>query len=223
MLTRLPRRSLADMAYEQLLRDIVAGELAPGARIRDYELAERLSVSRTPVREALRRLVDDGLVETAPDAYTRVAPLTTADAEAAYPVVAALQALGARLGVPRLVAADLADMERVDAQRSASLAAADIGGAIEADDRFHRVVLTAADNPELERTLARLTPRIRRLDLLHFGALAQNADEAVHDHDAILQACRRGEAATAADLVEQSYLRLGEQVARALLAREGGG
>ncbi len=63
-------------------------------------------------------------------------------------------------------------------------------------------------------------PKIRRLDLLHFSALAGRADAAAHDHDEILEACRRRDAATAAHLVEQSYLRLGEQVARTLLAGE---
>jgi DNA-binding GntR family transcriptional regulator len=220
MLLDLPRRSLAALAYDEILGAIVSGELAPGLRIRDGDLAERLGVSRTPVREALRRLVDEGLVETAPDAYTRVAPLATPDAEAAFPVVAALQALGVRLGVPRLSDADLAAMERLDAERTAALAARDIPRAIDVDDRFHDVVLTAAGNPELKRALARLMPKIRRLDLLHFGALAGRADEAAHDHDEILEACRRRDAATAAHLVEQSYLRLGEQVARTLLAGE---
>lgn len=220
MLRDLPRRSLAALAYDEILGAIVSGELAPGARIRDVDLAERLGVSRTPVREALRRLVDEGLVETAPDAYTRVAPLNAPDAEAAFPVVAALQALGARLGVPRMSDADIAAMERLDAERAAALAARDVPLAIDVDDRFHDVVLTAAGNPELKRTLARLMPKIRRLDLLHFSALAERADEAVHDHDEILEACRRRDAATAAHLVEQNYLRLGEQVAQTLLAGE---
>jgi DNA-binding GntR family transcriptional regulator len=218
MVHDLPRRSLAALAYDEILGAIVSGELAPGLRIRDADLAERLGVSRTPVREALRRLVDEGLVETAPDAYTRVAPLATPDAEAAFPVVAALQALGARLGVPRLTDADLGTMERLDAERAAALADRDVPLAIDADDRFHDVVLTAAGNPELKRTLARLMPKIRRLDLLQFGALAERADEPVRDHDEILAACRRRDAATVARLVEWSYLRLGEQAAQALFA-----
>jgi DNA-binding GntR family transcriptional regulator len=217
----LPRRSLAALAYDEILGAIVSGELAPGLRIRDADLAQRLGVSRTPVREALRRLVDEGLVETAPDAYTRVTPLATPDAEAAFPVVAALQALGARLGVPRLTDADLATMERLEAERVAALADRDAPLAIDVDERFHDVVLTAAGNPELTRTLARLMPKIRRLDLLHFGALAERADEAVRGHDEILEACRRRDAATVAQLVEQSYLRLGEQAAETLFAGEG--
>ena len=220
MIRGLPRRSLAAVAYDEILDAIVSGELAPGERIRDVALAERLGVSRTPVREALRRLADEGLVETAPDAYTRVAPVGTPDAEAAFPVVAALQALGARLGVPRLSDADVAAMERLDAERAAALTGRNVPHAIDADDQFHDVVVSAAGNFELERALARLMPKIRRLDRLHFAALAERADQAVHDHDEILEACRRRDAATAADLIEQSYVRLGEQVAQTLLAGE---
>jgi DNA-binding GntR family transcriptional regulator len=216
MLRELPRGSLAGQAYHEILRAIVVGELEPGARIRDVDLGARLGVSRTPVREALRRLVDDGLVETAPDAYTRVTPLAAADAEAAYPVVAALQALGARLGVPRLSDGDVAQMERLDRERGVALAARDVVGAIDLDDRFHAVVLDAAGNAELQRALDRLMPKVRRLDLLHFGALADRADESRHDHDALLRACRARDAETAARLVEESYLRLGARVAQIL-------
>ena len=212
----LPRDSLAGQAYDEIRRAIVVGELEPGTRIRDVELGQRLGVSRTPVREALRRLVDDGLVETAPDAYTRVTPLAAADAEAAFPVVAALHALGARLGVPRLADADIAEMERLDRERAAALADRDVPRAIELDDAFHAVVLDIAANPELQRTLDRLMPKIRRLDLLHFGALADRADEALHDHEALLAACRRRDGATAGRLVEENYLRLGAQVAQVL-------
>jgi DNA-binding GntR family transcriptional regulator len=218
MLRTIPHRALAAEAYDELLRAIVTGELAPGARIRDVDLAARLGVSRTPVREAIRRLVDDGLVETSPDAYTRVAPLSTADAEAAFPVVAALHALAARLGVPRLADADHDEMRRLDAERAAALEAGDVPRAIEMDDRFHDVVVRAAGNPELARTLARLMPKIHRLDLLHFRALAARDSSA--DHAQLLEACGRRDARAAAELVEQSFLRLGEQIETSL-GREG--
>src|SRR4051794_28624464 len=94
----LERRSLADTTYDQLLQLIVSGHLQPGERIRDQLLAAELGVSRTPVREALRRLVDDGLVETEPHASTRVTRVEAADAKHAYPVVASLQAFATRRG-----------------------------------------------------------------------------------------------------------------------------
>ena len=90
------------------------GTLAPGERLRDQELCKWLGLSRTPVREALGRLEQDGLVESAPQRYTQVAPLYRREVQDAFPVVASLHALAAELAVPRLTAAD------VDAMRAAN-------------------------------------------------------------------------------------------------------
>lgn len=213
------RRSLADSAYDLLLDEIVAGTLPPGARLRDRELAERLGASRTPVREALRRLADEGLVEVAPQSATRVAPVDVAGAAHAFPVVAALQGLAARLGVPGLDRDALARMDALRAVKREALERADIPAAIAADDAFHDVLVAASGNRELRRSLDRVMPQVRRLDLLHFRALSR--DEAVDHDDAVLDACRRGAANEAAQLVEASFLALGESVAE-LLARQAG-
>jgi len=211
MLPELASDSLADRAYAALLNAIVGGELPPGRRLRDVELARQLGVSRTPVREALRRLEDEGLVESERNAYTRVAPVRPERIADAFPVVAALHGLATRLGVPALGPGDLDAMERHDAARTDALGRGDVLAAIAADDRFHGVLLAAAHNAEIERLLTRVMPHIRRLDLAHFEALTRSAG-AGRDHVAILDACRRGDAWEAARLVEQSFLRLGHQM-----------
>jgi DNA-binding GntR family transcriptional regulator len=217
MLAPLPRTSLADGAYAVLLEAIVTGTLAPGSRIRDGELAAQLQTSRMPVREALKRLDAEGLVETVPNRETRVAPIRAERAAQAFPVVAALQALATRLGVPALSAADDERMESLDRERARALREGDVLAAIELDDAFHGVVLAAARNDELVRALDRLMPQIRRLDVLHFGRLAREG--AGRDHAELLAACRRRDAHTAAELVEANFLRLGEQMA-AILEQE---
>src|SRR3954468_2113782 len=93
------RDLLRDRAYVTLRDAIVDGTLQPGERLRDQELCTWLGLSRTPVREALGRLERDGLVETAPQRFTRVAPLDRRTARDAFPVVAALHALAAELAV----------------------------------------------------------------------------------------------------------------------------
>jgi DNA-binding GntR family transcriptional regulator len=211
VLRSLPRTSLAERAYAALLDAIVGGDLAPGRRLRDTELAEQLGVSRTPVREALRRLEDEGLVETGRHAFTRVAPVRPDRIADAFPVVASLHGLATRLGVPALSNADLERMQRHDAERTDALGRADVLAAIAADDRFHGVLLKASRNTEIERLLARVMPHIRRLDLLHFEALTRDGG-AAGEHAAILDACRRGDAWEAARLVEASFLRVGEQM-----------
>ena len=211
MLRSLPRTSLAERAYAALLDAIVRGDLPPESRLRDAELAEQLGVSRTPVREALRRWEDEGLVETGRHAVTRVAPVRADRIADAFPVVASLHGLATRLGVPALSAADLERMRRHDDERTEALRRGDVLAAIAADDRFHGVLLSASRNAEIERLLARVMPHIRRLDLLHFEALTHD-DGASGDHAAIIDACRRGDAWEAARLVEQNFLRLGHQM-----------
>jgi DNA-binding GntR family transcriptional regulator len=211
VLQAVPRTSLAEQAYAALLDAIVGGDLPPGARLRDTELAEQLGVSRTPVREALRRLEDEGLVETGRHAFTRVAPLRPDRIADAFPVVASLHGLATRLGVPALSSSDLARMERHDGERTRALRRGDVLAAIAADDAFHGVLLAASRNAEIERLLARVMPHIRRLDLLHFDALTRE-EGAGGDHAAIIDACRRGDAWEAARLVEANFLRLGEQM-----------
>jgi DNA-binding GntR family transcriptional regulator len=212
--------SLAERAYGRLLDAITTGALAPGDRLRDQELAQQLGVSRTPVREALRRLEDDGLVETGRNAYTRVAPIRPERIAAAFPVVAALHALATRLGTPALGPSDLARMEHYDRERAQALRDKDVLKAIEADDRFHGVLIDAARNPEIERLLQRVMPHIRRLDLLHFDALTRHEDTET-GHAAILDALRRGDAQAAAHAAEANFLRLGEQMAAVLESEPG--
>src|SRR3954464_8780756 len=98
------RDLLRDRAYVALRDAIVDGTLEPGERLRDQELCEWLGLSRTPVREALARLEQDGLVETAPRRFTRMPTLARRAAGDSFRVVPALHALAAELAHPGLVA-----------------------------------------------------------------------------------------------------------------------
>lgn len=216
-LTTLDSRSLRERVYRALRDALISGELAPGQRLRDQELAARLGVSRTPVREALQRLEDEGLVETAPRSLTRVAPLDALAAREAFPVVAALHALAARHGVPRLIPADITEMRAANDALAAVIAALDpatVQRAIAADDQFHAVLLRAAGNSEIPRTLERLTPKVRRLEYAQFGSLAGR--KSVQQHAAIIAACERRDGSAAAALVEENWLALGQLIASSL-------
>src|SRR3954465_7920208 len=148
-LSPLERELLRDRAYVRLRDAIVDGTLEPGERLRDQELCEWLGLSRTRVREALGRLEQDGLVQTAPQRFTRVAPLDRRAAQHAFPIVAAMHALAAELALPRFGAIHV-DALRADNERFAkALDAGDVDAAITADDEFHGVFVRAARNPEL--------------------------------------------------------------------------
>ncbi len=208
----LERDLLRDRAYGALRDAIVDGTLAPGERLRDQELCEWLGLSRTPVRDALSRLEQDGLVETEPQRFTRVAPLDRRAARDAFPIVAAVHALAAELGVPRLTVADLEAMSNANARFAAALRDVDVDAALAADDAFHAVLLTASSNAELTGVLDRLMPRLRRLERLRFGSLAGRAS--VRQHDAIIAAAGAKDVKTTAERVRENWLSLGTLIDR---------
>src|SRR3954468_3417022 len=131
------RDLLRDRAYAAIRDAIVDGTLQPGEKLKDQELCAWLGLSRTPVREAIARLESDGLVETAPQRFTRVAPLDRREARDAFPVVAALHALAAQLAAPRLTHDDLTRMRVANERFADALRAGDADAALAADDAFH--------------------------------------------------------------------------------------
>ena len=157
--------------------------------------AQWLGLSRTPVREALSRLEQDGLVETAPQRYTRVAPLDRRAARDAFPVVAAMHALAAELAVPRLT--DTRPRARC-APPTRRFAAA-LQRQRRRRARWPRTTPSTASsstpsaNGEIPRVLDRLMPRVRRLERLRFGSLAGRAS--VEQHDGIIAAAAAEDAA----------------------------
>lgn len=201
------RTLLRDQAYGRLRDAILDGTLEPGEQLKDAELAEWLGFSRTPIREAVARLEEYGLVETKPNSYTRVAPLSARDARDAFPVYAALEALAASLGVSRLAEADLETMSGANRDFADALGAADVDAAVAADDRFHGVLVQAAANREIARSLERLLPKIRRLERARFGSLAGR--RSVEQHERIIALCAAGEAELAAEAVRENWLTLG--------------
>jgi DNA-binding GntR family transcriptional regulator len=201
------RTLLRDQAYARLRDAILDGTLEPGEQLKDAELAEWLGLSRTPIREAVARLEEYGLVETKPQSFTRVAPLSARDARDAFTVYAALEALAASLGVPRLTAADLETMGAANRDFADALAAADVDAAVAADDRFHGVLVQAAANREIARSLERLLPKIRRLERARFGSLAGR--RSVEQHERIIALCAAGQAERAAEAIRENWLTLG--------------
>ncbi len=208
------RSLLRDSAYDRLCGAIVNGTLAPGETLHDDELCAWLGLSRTPVRGALARLEDDGLVETAPQRFTRVTPLQQADARALFPVVATLHALATELAVPRLTAVEQRRLREQNDLHAAALAANEAAAAYAADHRFHDVFVAAAGNCEVERALARLTPRLRRLELLHRGALPGR--RALAQHEAIIARAAGGDATGAATAARENWLTCGGLFERSL-------
>ncbi|MFZ6745611.1 GntR family transcriptional regulator [Undibacterium sp. JH2W] len=198
-------RSLArEEVYRSLKHWIVELQLAPGEILRDHELALQLGVSRTPVREALRQLEDEGLVLTSFHKWTKVAPSNLADIAQLYPVVAALEAAALELALPRMTEADLQALDACNAALAQAIAAQDQQLATSLDAQFHAIIIRASQNLEIEKMLAGLRPRIRRIELAHFGD-QRMAPQSVEEHAAIIAALRAGDGQVAALLIKQNW------------------
>jgi DNA-binding GntR family transcriptional regulator len=209
------RHLLRDDAYNALRDAVVSGLLAPGEQLHDDELCAWLGLSRTPVRLALARLTDEGLVETAPQRFTRVAALCAADAHDLFPVLAALHSLAAELAVPRLTRDDLAALRAHNDRYIAALRDGDAAAAWEADDRFHGVFVAASGNADLARLLERVGAKLARIEALHTGVLPGRRSLA--QHEAVVARASVVDAARAATAVRENWLELGALLERALL------
>lgn len=212
-LPRIESVPLRDQAYRVLLEAIVSGRLAPGVRLRDQDLAHELNLSRTPVREALQRLADEGLVKTRPRSHTWVAPLDARTATDAFSVVAALHALAARLALPQWKPADTQRLMEANELLAEALSTLDPAAAVAADDRFHAVFVERAGNQELSGLLRSVTPKVRRLEWLQFSSL--KGRQSVAQHQRIIEAVERADP-DVPRLVEDNWWQLGLLVSAAL-------
>ena len=185
------RTLLRDRAYEAIRDAIVAGEIEPGAVVRDADLAERLGLSRAPVREAFSRLVDEGLLESKPQSYTRVTPLVAADVRDAAAVVGAMHELVTRVAVPRLTGADVDAMRAANARFAAAVADGQVDLALRADDALHDVLVRVSGNRAAAATVARYTPLIRRLERRRFGEGGTCRSAGLHER--LIEACAAGD------------------------------
>lgn len=188
----LERSTLRESVYVQLRDWIISGVLESQEILRDQELAERLGVSRTPVREALRRLEDEGLVETAKNRWTRVRMVRLEEARQIYPIVRALELLALELALPNLSAEDLAQMQAANAQLEAALEAANPEAATAADVHLHNILIQRCQNPELISILTGLKQKYTMLERLYFGSVSLGG-QSVRDHERLIRALKKGD------------------------------
>lgn len=192
------RSLLREDAYRVIRDAIVDGTLAPGERLNDVALAEWLGVSRTPLREALARLEQAGLVMTKPGRYTMVSPLDVRAARGAQSVTGAMHELAVREALPDLSSAELDAMREANARFAGALRAGDPDAAIAADDAFHGVLVTAGANAAVRSVLEQFTPVLRRVERLRFSSLSGRDSVAQHERIIALCAAKDVEGAVAA-------------------------
>jgi DNA-binding GntR family transcriptional regulator len=206
--------SFADRAYYAIRELIVTLELPPGAVVREPELTARLGIGRTPVREALRRLAQERLIDVYPRRGMHVTNVDVRELARLCEVRAALEPEAARLASERATQADLDEISELldDLGRTRK---SDDRALIELDRRIHEAVYRASHNRFLAETLEWYYTHALRIWLL--GLDRTRLGDAVREHVPLLDAIRRGNGARAADLMRTHVERFEEEMRDALL------
>lgn len=210
-----PTSSLSQQAY-YLLRDrIVTLQLAPGSLVNEKALAAETGLGRTPVREALRRLADEDLVDIFPRRGIYVGGIDVGDLSQISEVRVELEGFVARMAAQRVTDADRQVIAVLMADLHALPSAVGQRALIHLDQRIHRTIYRAARNPFLEASLDRYYVLALRLWFLAIERVHQLAD-AVTDHVDLLTAVAAGDPATA-ERIARAHVNDFEQQIRALL------
>jgi DNA-binding GntR family transcriptional regulator len=208
----LSRSVLADQVKDRILEDILNGTHPPDSRIIETKIARELGTSQAPVREALRGLEALGVVEITPFRGARVRRPTRREIIEAYAVRSTLESLAARLAVPRMSDADVAELSgALEAMRSA--ARNDDGhGVAEADARFHGRIVELAENGTLERVWRSLEPFSRT----YLTLAVPGADPAwsAELHAPILAALERRDPEAVVAALQRHFDEVSENMAR---------
>lgn len=201
MTTKLNRSPLYERAYEAIRGMILGGRLQPGQRVTENCLAELLGVSSTPVREAMRKLEHDGLLESEGNTF-RVVVLSGEDIEHLYACREALEALAIEVAVEGLDEADLEELEAILEAAERAAEREDFLELVQIHTRFHNTIIRAAGNRWLESTLN----FVRRPLLLYRVQVYLDKLElrrVLDDHRAIWQALKERDRNVALDTVNR--------------------
>ena len=155
-------KPLRELVFEVLREAIISGQLAPGERLMEIQLAEELGVSRTPVREAIRKLELEELVLMVPRKGAYVASLSMKDVVEVFEIRGALEGLAAALAAERITEEELESLQRQLVKSAEMIGNADLQGMVEADTGFHQILYQASRNERLAQIINNLREQIQR-------------------------------------------------------------
>jgi len=189
------RSLLRDDVYRRLRDAIVDGTFTPGEQLKDGELATWLGVSRTPIREALLRLANSGLVVAVPGRSTTVTAIDAGAVRDARDVIASMHSLAVQQMAGRLSDQDLNRMKEANRRFTKAVRAGDVPGALDADEELHRIPVVALGNSALSSVIEHFEPVVRRAERIRFSEDGHTSSER---HDQLIELLANGDAQQAA-------------------------
>ncbi|MBX2839984.1 MAG: GntR family transcriptional regulator [Gammaproteobacteria bacterium] len=186
-LTSIKRSSLHEELTDRLRDMIIEGVLEAGQKVPERELCERLGVSRTPMREALKVLAADGLLTLQPNRGARVRAITLDELEDVFPLMGALEALAGELACKNITSKQLQSVRKSHKAMLNCFESADMPGYFRYNQKIHEAILDAAGNQTLTDTYRSLAVRVRRARYLA-NMSQERWQAAVEEHEKILEA-----------------------------------
>ena len=190
---------LRDIVFQTLRKAILTGELEPGERLMETQLGEKLGVSRTPIREAIRKLELEGLVIMVPRKGAQVAQFTEKDIKDVLEVRAALEALAAKLACRRMDERSFLKLQLIITEYDYASRDNDLEVMIEKDIEFHETIFNATNNDKLSQFFSNMREQVDRYRIAYLKN-AEHSNNVIEEHLAILDALKNRDEELASDL-----------------------
>ena len=190
----IPRASLHEHAATRLRQMLVEGAIAPGAKLNERELCELLQVSRTPLREAIKMLAAEGLVELVPNRGAIAVSLGEEDIRHTFEVMAGLEALSGELAAQRITDEELAEIRATHYEMLAAYTRRDLSNYYRLNAQIHRAINAAAKNPVLSATYDRINARLQALRF-RSNQDGEKWKNAMREHEQMVEALAARDAA----------------------------
>ena len=183
----IPRAALHEQAAQRLRQMLVEGRIAPGAKLNERELSERLNVSRTPLREAIKMLAAEGLVELLPNRGAVAVSLTEEDILHTFEVMAGLEAQAGELAAQRITEQEFAEIQAMHFEMMAAYTRRDLSAYYALNSRIHSAINAAAKNPVLSQVYGQVNARLQALRF-RSNQDGEKWKNAMKDHEKMIEA-----------------------------------
>ncbi|HPT68734.1 MAG TPA: GntR family transcriptional regulator [Syntrophomonas sp.] len=195
-------KPLRELVLEAIREAIKNGTLQPRERLMEIQLADDLGVSRTPVREALRKLEQEGFIVMVPRKGAYVSDLSMKDVADVFEIRAALEGLAGALAAERITDEELELMERMLVEKGEAINQNDIDKLVEADTKFHEAMYTASRNERLSTIISNLREQIQRFRLTSLSVPGRREDS-LKEHRQLLESIQSRDIQLARQLAQE--------------------
>ncbi len=208
-------KPLREVIFNTLREAIIVGELKPGERLMEVQLADKMGVSRTPVREAIRKLELEGLVEMLPRKGARVADLSVKDIMDVLEVRATLDGLASGLSAERITADEIKELKHYHSQFISYVEKDNLQGSIKKDVEFHDIIYRSSRNDKLIQISNNLREQVQRFRVIYIKDYS-STKELVKEHTEIYDAIANRDSDSARECAQRHIKKQEEAIIRSI-------